>query len=425
MENSSQPTPGSISDTSTLKCFSPGFSSDDDENSVFSFSESHDELSASIDRSNVAIFVHAEPPAFLREEINNIVYHRVPNCDRARLRHVALNFHNACLRGIRHSFDKGEIEIEDASLDPFCVALRSMAHEGIECSDHEELCNGLEMTFDEEQDSDHSYFSQKVDAKGNGEISFQQGQSYEQQGYMNVQDTIHSLEPRMTLPSSQISPPISATGSEDKATRYPVKLPLASLSAATALTSFVTKFSSSRSSTVSASMSIDWVRDPSKIMELKANGKPCFGPVPAGRGHYKLTAPFIFIERKAYVGNKQLHESENQTAVFGALALQNQNKLEVMLRSRKDSDSQPEDLITPFLFSVAVQGPIHELWVHWVTEEHGVQTYQSKLVECLNALLLHQAEELMVKCESILRWGTGQFMNSLLKQLGNIVVSNQ
>ena len=160
-ENPSQPTPGSISDSSTVKGLSLE-SSSDEETSVLSSSEPHDELNASINTSNIAIFVHAEPPVRLWEEIIKIISRPLPNYERARLRHIAIRFHNVCLNAIRYSFNKGEVENEDASLDSFRLAFKSIAHKGLEYSDHEELCGGLHMVHEKEQDFDNSYFS-KID----------------------------------------------------------------------------------------------------------------------------------------------------------------------------------------------------------------------------------------------------------------------
>ena len=98
--------------------------------------------------------------------------------------------------------------------------------------------------------------------------------------------------------------------------------------------------------------------------------------------------------------------------------------LENLLRKQKDLATRSDDFSTPILFSIAIQGPVHELWVHWVIEEHEVYTFQSKLVGCFNTLLLQQTEDLMVQCNNIARWGSGGFMNLVLKQLSDRMASN-
>ncbi|KAF1816312.1 hypothetical protein P152DRAFT_470350 [Eremomyces bilateralis CBS 781.70] len=69
---------------------------------------------------------------------------------------------------------------------------------------------------------------------------------------------------------------------------------------------------------------------------------------------------------KAYSTGKQIFEAENQAAVSMACA----HKIQILL----DRLTDPETMTDPqlhVLFSIATQGPIHELSAHWTVVEGG------------------------------------------------------
>ena len=391
-ENLNTFTPGSVSDTSTLKHASTPQDGQDGLDLQLAFSEPKENSSPGFDLSNVKMFIQAQPPPhYIREKISKIINRAVSDEERAILHKVAKKFHQSCVSIIRDISDRNEVEAEDGTVEPFQVAFRSIMPAAVKYTNHDDLVKGLGVNLTTKD-------TKKAHAVGDDDDA-------------NVGDDASSRRSKKPF-----------VAAEEMAEQYQVKTPLDNLTAATALTSFVTKFSTSRSSVLSACRSFGLPRNSSPSTANPAN--PAMVALTSlGEDIFEAEHPFAFVEDKAYVGIKQLRESEDRTALTAAIALHGLAEWEKELRNSKLQQSQLEDvLFAPLLFfSIAIQGPIHELWVHWSTVEQGVFTCHSKLVESYNAQLLHRAGELMVKVKNIALWGSGPFMDRIVKQLGLLV----
>ena len=135
-----------------------------------------------------------------------------------------------------------------------------------------------------------------------------------------------------------------------------------------------------------------------------------------------LAFPFAVVEGKAYSTGKQIFEAENQAAVSAACALKIQLDLDAMVdRASTSSDTTAlSDTDPPLFFSVTTQGPIHELWVHWTVVEDSVRTFNAKLLDSCNALLLPRGEEFIGKLYNVCLWGSGRFLESVAMRLGTV-----
>ena len=131
------------------------------------------------------------------------------------------------------------------------------------------------------------------------------------------------------------------------------------------------------------------------------------------------------VEGKAYLIGEQISKAENQAAVSGACGLKIQNDLNDLVDQAARSSTTPHisaNIDPPLFFSIATQGPIHELWVHWTVVEDGVRMFESKLLDSCNALMLDRVEDFVVKLNNVGNWGTGAFVKSVVERLGKVAV---
>lgn len=86
------------------------------------------------------------------------------------------------------------------------------------------------------------------------------------------------------------------------------------------------------------------------------------------------------------------------------------------------SDSLSARLETqPALFcSICTEGPIHELWVHWTDVEDGMRKFNMKLLNLCHGVLLEGVEDFIIMVDKMLRWGAGQFVESVVERLGKV-----
>jgi hypothetical protein len=152
--------------------------------------------------------------------------------------------------------------------------------------------------------------------------------------------------------------------------------------------------------------------------------EPALISVPASLA-IDLAFPFAVVEGKAYSTGRQIFEAENQAAVAGACGLKIQLCLdELVERAATSSDIQgaPAENRFALFFSVCTEGPIHELWVHWTSVEDGERMFNMTLLKLCHAALLEGVEEFFVAVDNMLRWGTGQFFDSVVERLGELAM---
>jgi len=147
--------------------------------------------------------------------------------------------------------------------------------------------------------------------------------------------------------------------------------------------------------------------------------EPLLIAVPTQRAS-DLVFPFAVIEGKAYSTGKQVFEAENQAAVSGASGLKIQLCLnELVKRATTSSDVPPihPNTTPPLFFSVCTEGPYHELYAHYTHIEDGVRKFNQTLLKICNGMLLESVVDFIVVVDNVLRWGTGQFLESVVERL--------
>ncbi|KIW58939.1 hypothetical protein PV05_03429 [Exophiala xenobiotica] len=136
-----------------------------------------------------------------------------------------------------------------------------------------------------------------------------------------------------------------------------------------------------------------------------------------------LVFPFAVVEGKAYSTGKQVFEAQNQAAVAGASGLKIQLALNELVKRSTTSFGVPPSPFKdqlPLFFSICTEGPYHELWAHYTLIEDGVRTFNMRLLQICNGVLLEGVEEFMVSVDNVLRWGAGPFLESVVERLGTV-----
>lgn len=150
--------------------------------------------------------------------------------------------------------------------------------------------------------------------------------------------------------------------------------------------------------------------------------EPVLSVVPTQRPS-NLVFPFAVLEGKAYSTGKQIFEAQNQAAVSGASGLKIQLSLNKIFERAISYSDVPLTLSNeqlPLFFSICTEGPYHELWAHYTYIRDGVLEFNQVLLEICNAMLLKSVTEFIVVVDKVLRWGTGNFQNSVVERLGEV-----
>jgi hypothetical protein len=151
------------------------------------------------------------------------------------------------------------------------------------------------------------------------------------------------------------------------------------------------------------------LREPNGPQEPRLISRPT-----AGGG---LVFPFAVVEGKAYSTGKQMFEAENQAAVAGACGLKMQLCLDELVEGVALTCTS-SGVPTPLFFSICIEGPILELWVHWTSvDEIGNRGFYMKLLKICHALLPEGLEDFIIAVDNVLHWGTEKFLESVVKRL--------
>ncbi|KAI9696724.1 MAG: hypothetical protein M1836_005086 [Candelina mexicana] len=375
-------------------------------------------------RNNLAavqISLHIEPPDHIQGHINGIINAEISKQRRAELRIIAQAFRNGCLKAVRGKPG------EDDFVRPLYNALESLGLKNLCFREKAEWREELKPVVQKREYFSSSFLAgvqqpEIADASAPPPKRQQQsaGETYMSPG--------PSMTGTLTRPvnnshESSIMPPPAIPVAVKAADRFTIKTPRPDLSMGTELEDLISALSSQDLNMVKATNFLDWVQNEMVQHESDRPLEPMLIPVP-GPLASDLAFPFAVVEGKAYATGRQIIEAENQAAVSGACALKIQLDLDRLVdhasRTTTSSGAPPtsSDTSPPLFFSITTQGPIHELWVHWTTFEYDVRMFKSKLVESCNALLLERAEEFVVKLNNVAVWGTGPFLDSVVKRLG-------
>ncbi|PKY01711.1 hypothetical protein P168DRAFT_54762 [Aspergillus campestris IBT 28561] len=147
-----------------------------------------------------------------------------------------------------------------------------------------------------------------------------------------------------------------------------------------------------------------------------------------------LRFPFLIIELKSGATGGNLYQAQNQAAVGASTALQILKNL-AELRDTQDLDDENREgveesrestqamtsITSNMVFSITTEGPIHELWLHF----RRPNKYDFYMV-CLGiwrTTLKHGSLDFLRHLSAILKWGNGEFRNSIQGILPGIMTN--
>ena len=376
--------------------------------------------------SAVQIHIHTEPPGYLQAAIDDILNAFISEQRLAELNTLADGLRNACFKNVKAQSG------EDNFIEPIYTTLKSLKLRNVSFNEkaewreelkpkvQDELLNSIDLSF-------ITRFQRPSVAAMPG-----QSQKHQHSG-ANAYISPHSssFDALKCAQGPTLAPASFTPSSAQRKSISPVKLPYPDVTIGIDLSALLSAVSSGGfthtwTAAFFSKLQTDLVQN-----NLEGPPEPILTPVPALRA-LDLAFPFAVIEGKAYSTGKQIFEAENQAAVSAACALKIQIDLESLVSYTKATDVyasgsivetalEPEGCPTPPLFfSITTQGPIHELWVHWTIVEDEVRKFESKLLDSCNILILKQAKDFIQKLNNICQWGTGAFMDSVVRRLGVI-----
>jgi len=163
-----------------------------------------------------------------------------------------------------------------------------------------------------------------------------------------------------------------------------------------------------------------WHQARDKLDEFQANEILFSDPSGSQSGLY---FPFLFVEAKSGISGGTLHEAQNQAAVAAAAALRAIHTL-ATLATPPDAEADPATtpfagispallrLRPPLVFSITSEGPVHELWAHFL--DLGSGEYRMTFLDCHRTTTPHGALALTTCLANILRWGEGSFKEDIV-----------
>jgi hypothetical protein len=105
--------------------------------------------------------------------------------------------------------------------------------------------------------------------------------------------------------------------------------------------------------------------------------------------------------------------AQNQAAVDGACALNILGDLKSTSETYMPRASAGQARSRQILFSVATEGPIHELWVHYQHDE----AYHITVLRIWRTTIAKEAKEFVQALAKILEWGVSGFRVAVLTDL--------
>jgi hypothetical protein len=124
-----------------------------------------------------------------------------------------------------------------------------------------------------------------------------------------------------------------------------------------------------------------------------------------------LRFPFLIVEAKGLNTGGNLIHAQNQAAVAAASALNILSDLEALI----PNPNLDAELSIPYIvFSLATEGPTHELWVHYRTGNE----YHMSCLESWRTTLPGHSEKLVECLGRVMKWGAGDFKERIVERVG-------
>ena len=373
--------------------------------------------------ASAAVYIHTDSPEDIQKAIDAVVKAKPFEERRDQLKAISQVFHNGCTKAVRAAVG------EDDFVHLFFAALRAMSSEKLclrEKADWQEVLkpriqrSHLNLDFLAGFDFMAGYQQQEVDVTAIPQKRRQQsaGQTF----VSPLSSMANAFEPTPAKEPGTMPPPPLPSVLE--AGRSPIKTPRPDISMGTEVIALTSALSLQDFDSYEVWLFLTQLQTMMVHRESGVPQEPVLISIPAPRAS-DLAFPFAVVEGKAYSTGKQVFEAENQAAVSGACGLKMQLCLDELVERAAPtptSDVAPAPKDQPALFfSICTQGPIHELWVHWTNVEGGMRKFHMKLLKICHGVLLESVEDFIVAVDNVLRWGTGQFLESVVERLSRVV----
>lgn len=356
------------------------------------------------------IELHVKPPDTVEATMKTIVDAEISEQRRDELYVLAKKFHDACLHNVRYRLRKIDF------LGPLRDAIEAFGLKG------KGICIRATGPWRSELKpiirQEHRWIRNLMaDLQQRGANDASAPLPKRQQQCKNEYMSPESKMTRATIPSAEkpqesvVKPPTFPV--PEKRNLSPVKTPRPDLSIGIDVDTLISALYPTLNRH-DAGFFIRWLE--AEMVQLESGGpfEPMLISIPA-TGALDLTFPFAVIEGKAYSTGKQIFEAEDQAAVSMACVHKILHRLDRIAKFGTTASTQER-----VLFSITTQGPIHELWAHWTVVSHGELIFESAFLDSWNALSQPQASDFIVKLYKVCLWGTGPYMESVVKSLKTV-----
>ncbi|OAG39015.1 hypothetical protein AYO21_06735 [Fonsecaea monophora] len=376
------------------------------------------------------IYIHTDLPGDIEADIDRIVKAKVSKHRSVKLSNIAKGFYGACKEAVKAAAG------EDDFVHIFRRALEAMSPDEImlrEKADwREELKpipqqSDLNLSFLVNVNAVSNDQQDEVDDASAPPPPKRQQQSGGQMCSSPQSSMVDALNPsrdNRQLEPAVMPPPINCSLMEKPKETFPIKTPRPDITVGIKEESLISALSILTPQDLNkteAKRFLNMLEDTMIPSKRGGSMEPLLIAVPTQRKS-DLVFPFAVVEGKAYSTGKQVFEAQNQAAVSGACGLKMQLCLnELVKRSTSDFALPSSTIQPPLFFSICTEGPYHELWAHYTHLEDGVQKFKMKLLKICNGVLLDGVEDFIVAVDNVLRWGTGQFLKSVVERLGKVV----
>ena len=135
----------------------------------------------------------------------------------------------------------------------------------------------------------------------------------------------------------------------------------------------------------------------------------------------QIRFPFLLVEGKSYATSRTIYKAQNQAAVSGACSLKILHDLDDLVHK---SDPGSYSKRQPIVFSVCTEGPIHQLWVHYTTEEDGDndgdRMYYMAQVKTCDVAICNHIPGFLEAVDNVMRWGSRKHKETIAEQLKTV-----
>jgi hypothetical protein len=381
------------------------------------------------------VYIHTNPSKDIQDAIDAIIKAEPTKERRAQLKPISQALHDGCTKAARAAVG------EDDFVRHFHTALKAMGRNNLCLREKADWQEDLKPKIQRSRiNLDFLIDSGFIDGGQDQEINDasappppKRQQQSVGQAYISPNSSIanasYPTPAKGPLESSTMPPPGYFT-LQKEGDYSPIKTPRPDISIGTELTALTSALSSQKLNSTEAQLFLTQLQDQMMFRETGGPKEPALISVPALRAS-DLVFPFAVVEGKAYSTGKQIFEAENQAAVSGACGLKIQLCLDELVKratptssnefpTSSDSLSAPPETQPALFFSICTEGPIHELWVHWTDVEDGMRKFNMKLLNLCHGVLLEGVEDFIIMVDNMLRWGTGQFVESVVERLGKV-----